>query len=62
MEVFLQCGEGDKKFIVFPAREMSADSLSSPRCCKTSPDRTLRITQCVSSRTHSVSGIVESGQ
>ena len=43
MEVFLtlpellEGGEGDKKFIVFPAREMSADSLSWPPCCKTSP-------------------------
>ena len=29
MEVFLPRGEGDKKFIVFPAPEMLADSLSS---------------------------------
>ena len=53
MEVFLRCGEGDKKFIVFPAREMSADSLSCPPC-KTSTDRTLRITHYVSLRTHCV--------
>ena len=46
MEVFLRCGEGDKKFIVFPAREMSADSLSCPPC-KTSPDSALRITHYV---------------
>ena len=48
MEVFLQCGEGDKKFIVFPAREMSADSLSWTPPCKTLPDRTLCITHYLS--------------
>ena len=54
MEVFLPRGEGDKKFIVFPAREMSADSLSWPHCCRTSPDRTLRSTHYVSPRTQFV--------
>ena len=68
MEVFLSLpellegGQGDKKFIVFPAREMSADSLSCPPC-KTSTDSALRITHYVSLCTQCVrmvhSGTVE---